>query len=290
MDIRTGKLGELQALMENELEDIYPEEEAKAIVRGLILHKTGKTAAESILEKDRELTESEILFFQQSLKRLKNHEPLQYITGLAHFYGLEFDVDPSVLIPRPETEELLDWIIKDHAKAGSHMKILDIGTGSGCIAIALKKNFPEAEVRAIDISGEAIMLASENAERLKTPIIFEEMDILDPNSHARLPEFNIIVSNPPYVTPSDRKKMQKNVTKHEPPLALFVEEKDPLIFYREIIVFSMEHLVNGGHLYFECNESNAFEVVELLKKRGFKDIELRQDMRGKERMVRGVGC
>jgi release factor glutamine methyltransferase len=290
MDIRTGKLGELQALMKIELKEIYPEEEAKAIVRGLILHRTGKTAAESILEKDRELTESEIFFFQQSLKRLKNHEPLQYITGLAHFYGLEFWVDPSVLIPRPETEELLDWIIKDHAKAGSHLKILDIGTGSGCIAIVLKKNFPEAEVRAIDISGEAIMLASDNAERLKAPINFEKMDILNPNSRAGLSEFNMIVSNPPYVTPSDLKKMQKNVTEHEPPLALFVEEEDPLIFYREIIAFSMEHLVNGGHLYFECNESNALEVVELLKKRGFKDIELRQDMRGKERMVRGVGC
>ena len=180
MDIRTGKLGELQALMKNELEDIYPEEEAKAIVSGLILHKTGKTAAESILEKDRSLTESEILFFQQSLKRLKNHEPLQYITGLAHFYGLAFDVDHSVLIPRPETEELLDWIIKDHTKAGSHMKLLDIGTGSGCIAISLKKTFPDAEVWAIDISGEAIMLASKNAERLKTPVIFDGRNLYDP--------------------------------------------------------------------------------------------------------------
>ncbi|NQT77218.1 MAG: peptide chain release factor N(5)-glutamine methyltransferase [Bacteroidetes bacterium] len=287
MDIRTGKLGELQALMKNELGKIYPEEEAKSIVNGLILHKTGKTAAESILEKDSALTESEILFFQQSLKRLKNHEPLQYITGLAHFYGFEFEVDPSVLIPRPETEELLDWIIKDYAKAGNHLKLLDIGTGSGCIAITLKKTFPDAEVWAVDVSGEAIVLAADNAERLKTSIIFEEMDILDPHFRARLPEFNMIVSNPPYVTPSDLKKMRKNVTAHEPPLALFVEEKDPLIFYREIIVFSTKHLVHGGHLYFECNESNALEVVELLKKYGFKDIELRLDMRGKERMVRG---
>ena len=290
MDIRTGKLGELQALMKNELEGLYPEEEAKAIVRGLILHKTGKTAAESILEKDRELTESEILFFQQSLKRLKNHEPLQHITGVAHFYGLEFNVDPSVLIPRPETEELLDWIIKDHAKAGSHMKLLDIGTGSGCIAIALSKAFPDAEVWAVDVSDEALRIASNNAEKLMAEIVISKIDILDPHSRARLPEFNMIVSNPPYVTPSDRKKMQKNVTEHEPPLALFVEEKDPLSFYREIIAFSMEHLVNGGHLYFECNESNALEVVELLKKCGFKDIELRQDMRGKERMVLGVRC
>ena len=290
MDIRTGKLGELQALMKNELKEIVPEEEAKAIVRGLILHKTGKTAAESILAKDSKLTESEIFFFQQSLKRLKNHEPLQYITGLAHFYGLEFEVNPSVLIPRPETEELLDWIIKDHAKAGSQKKILDIGTGSGCIAITLSRFCPDSEVWAVDVSDEALRIASNNAKKLMAEIIFARLDILDQNLDARLPEFNIIVSNPPYVTPSDRKKMQKNVTEHEPPLALFVEEKDSLIFYREIIAFSLEHLLNGGHLYFECNESNALEVVELLKKYGYEDIELRQDMRGKERMVLGVRC
>lgn len=288
MDIRTGKLGELQALIKNEIEGLYPEEEVKAIIRGLILHKTGKTAAESILEKDRMLTESEIFFFQQSMKRLKNHEPLQYITGLAHFYGLEFNVDPSVLIPRPETEELVDWLVNDHLQKERGHKILDIGTGSGCIAISLSKAFPDAEVWAVDVSDEALRIASNNAEKLMAEIVFSKMDILDPNSCAGLPEFNIIVSNPPYVTPSDRKKMHKNVTEYEPPLALFVEEKDSLIFYREIIAFSMEHLLNGGHLYFECNESNALEVVELLKKCGFKDIELRQDMQGKERMVKGV--
>lgn len=287
MEIRTAELGELQSLMRKELQGFYPEGEVKGIVHGLFSHLTGLTAGQLVLEKGRKLTESEIHFLQRSLKRLKKHEPLQYITGTAYFYGFEFKVNTSVLIPRPETEELVDWIVKRHQDSRGALRILDIGTGSGCIAISLKKKLVEAEMFGIDKSEEALALAKENAGLLDAQVFFEKVDILDTSARSALMRFDIIVSNPPYVTPVDREKMLPNVTKHEPSMALFVED-DPLQFYKEIIDFSADHLSPGGSLYFECNESNANEVTELLKANGFEDVELRKDMQGKDRMVRGT--
>ena len=274
--------------MKNELEGLYSAEELNAIVHNLFSHITGLTASLMIIERERKLTESEIYFLQRSLKRLKQQEPLQYITGIAHFRGLEFKVNSSVLIPRPETEELVGWVVEE---AGLRMPkaILDIGTGSGCIAISIKKEHTDTSVYALDVSPEALTIAEENAANLGADITFYQADILNKDACTSLPHFDVIVSNPPYVTPADREKMQKNVTDYEPGLALFVEEDDPLIFYRAIIDFSIDHLNKSGKLFFECNESNADEVVALLKKGGFDDVELRSDMRGKERMVLGVG-
>jgi len=288
MEIRSSALGDLKDLIYSELINFYPPRELDSIVKDLLMHVSGLSHSMMVLERDRSLSESEIYFIQQAVKRLKKQEPLQYITGLASFRGLKIKVDQNVLIPRPETEELVGWVLED---LGQEKRIiLDIGTGSACIALALKNEVPQANVHAIDISVKALDLARKNARDLGIDIIIGEVDILNEDARSALLKFDVIISNPPYVTPADRLLMQKNVTEYEPGLALFVDEKDPLIFYREIIKFSHDHLYDGGNLYFECNEGNANEVVRLLEKAGYADIQLRKDMQGKERMVRGVGC
>ncbi|MEN8224760.1 MAG: peptide chain release factor N(5)-glutamine methyltransferase [Bacteroidota bacterium] len=286
MEIHTAKLGELQALMKKELQGVYPSPELEAIIRGLFSHITGLNASMMVIEKEKELSESDIYFLQRAARRLKKYEPLQYITGTAYFRGIEFKVDPAVLIPRPETEELPEWMLEGLDRS-SQLKILDIGTGSGCIAISLKKELPASMIYAVDISEEALQLAQQNASDLDAEIFFMQIDILDRDSRSVLPEFDAIISNPPYVTPADRLKMQRNVTDYEPGLALFVEEDDPLLFYREIIAFSKTHLADGGQLFLECNESYATEVKALLLKSSFRHAEVRKDMQGRERMVMG---
>lgn len=289
MEFRTAKVGEIQRLMIQELEKLYPLEEAFSIANGLFMHYLGLSRAWVIMEKDRILSESELLHFQRAMKRLMAHEPLQYITGLAHFYGLEFKVNPAVLIPRPETEELVSWVLSEVHGAEENLKILDVGTGSGCIAISIKKELEKADVHAIDISDKVLEVAIENASLNNVSVHFEQLDILDEEAQKSLSVFDVIISNPPYVTPSDKDKMRQNVTDHEPELALFVQEQEPLIFYKEITHFAKDHLKSGGRLFFECNESNADEVALLMETVGLSDIQLRKDMQGKERMVLGVG-
>ncbi|MBS1523938.1 MAG: peptide chain release factor N(5)-glutamine methyltransferase [Bacteroidetes bacterium] len=224
------------------------------------------------------------------LTRLATGEPIQYILGYTEFYGLTFNVNPSVLIPRPETEELVDWILSSVRSSELAVgKFLDIGTGSGCIPISLKKNLPEAEVSAIDISPEALQTAKENAELNKVNINFIENDILNPTNHSLLTtHYSLIVSNPPYVTLEDKKLMHTNVTDFEPHTALFVPEDDPLIFYKAIADFASTHLEKDGLLFFEINESYGKQIVNLLNSRLFINIELRKDMSGKDRMIRAT--
>lgn len=224
------------------------------------------------------------------LNRLKTGEPVQYILGHTEFYGLPFKVNPSVLIPRPETEELVEWAISSvgslQLAAGS---ILDIGTGSGCIAISLKKNLKDAQMSAIDISPEALKTAKENAELNKVDVNFVRDDILNPTHHSLLTtHYSLIISNPPYVTLDDKKQMHTNVTDFEPHTALFVPKDDPLIFYRAIANFASTHLEKGGLLFFEINESYGEQTVELLSDKQFKNIELRKDMSGKLRMIKAI--
>ncbi len=286
MEIRKAELGELQALMRAELSGLYPGGEIKGIVRGLFMHLTGLSPSQLVLENGRRLSASELFFLQQALRRLKRHEPLQYITGKAWFYGDQYHVDPSVLIPRPETEELVGWVLHDHPGMQRPLRILDVGTGSGCIAITLKKHLPVAAVHAIDISDAALKIAMENALALGAEIDFKCLDILDAEACKVLDTYDIIVSNPPYVTPADRERMLPNVSGHEPAIALFVDE-DPLLFYRHIVDLSSGHMGEGGRLYFECNEAYATAVAELLQENGYSGVEIRNDMQGKERMVRG---
>ncbi len=224
------------------------------------------------------------------LTSLATGEPIQYILGHTEFYGLTLKVNPSVLIPRPETEELVEWIISSVRSSELAVgKFLDIGTGSGCIPISLKKNLADAQVSAIDISPEALQTAKENAEVNKVNIDFIENDILNPTNNSLLTNhYSIIVSNPPYVTLEDKILMHINVTDFEPHTALFVPEDDPLIFYKAIADFASTHLDKGGLLFFEINESFGKQIVELLNIKLFNNIELRKDISGKDRMIKAI--
>jgi len=206
--------------------------------------------------------------------RLATNEPVQYILGQADFYGLKFKVTPDVLIPRPETEELVYWILESVNKS-SAIKIVDIGTGSGCIPITLKKKLPNAKISGLDISPAALK-------------IVQEVDILKENNWSKSPNYDVIISNPPYIPYREINLMPKQVTNFEPSLALFVENKEPLIFYRKIAQFALLRLNKDGQLFFECNEFNAKKVVLILEALGFSQVELQKDMEGKERMVRGI--
>lgn len=227
----------------------------------------------------------------EALVLLKQQVPIQYITGETLFYGLNFCVTKNTLIPRPETEELVDWIINTSNKLEKPIRILDIGTGSGCIAIALAKHMPKAQVYAIDVSKEALKVAKNNAKKNNVSITFLEQDILERealNMNALLDiNFDVIVSNPPYVRHLEKKMMQPNVLNNEPHLALFVDDNDPLKFYQAITKYAKVKLKAKGALFFEINEYLGTEMKKLLQTEGFKDIDLKQDFFGKDRMLKG---
>ncbi|TXF87069.1 peptide chain release factor N(5)-glutamine methyltransferase [Neolewinella aurantiaca] len=235
----------------------------------------------------RKLSQDEQIMAWATINRLKAGEPVQYVTGIADFYGLQLKVDPSVLIPRPETEELVEWILEEHG-AGTQVQCLDIGTGSGCIPLALKAKRPSWACTGVDVSSDALDIAKGNAEKLSLETDFRETDILEePSLHLRSAKWNIIVSNPPYIPPSERSVMSPSTLSHEPELALFVPEDDPLLFYRRITEASKELLAEGGNLYFETNEFNNEDVAALMKACGYSGVERRKDLQGKWRMVRG---
>ena len=266
-----------------ELAPFYPETEITGFIQLIMNSVLGLSYTQMVLEKDRGLENSESDRIKAIVERLKTHEPIQYILGVAEFFGLELNVQPGVLIPRPETEELVDWICK--TKIPEIAKMLDIGTGSGCIPLALKNELPAAEVMAVDVSENALLIATENAQKHQLEVTFELADIL--KWHERSwPRFDVIVSNPPYVMEREKKQMEANVLKYEPGLALFVSDTDPLIFYRTIAQFASKQLNESGFLFFEINENLGDEMVELVKQLGFKSIELRRDLNGKNRMLR----
>lgn len=271
--------------------------EAKAIVRILLedyfqfqLHNEAHNHLfETLFQDD----------FQQIRQRLLADEPIQYIVGAAWFYGLKFKVNPSTLIPRPETEELVEWVLNQFSIHKKNINILDIGTGSGCIPIVLKRKRPSWHVGAIDISESALLTASRNAWRHETDINFKVADILAENKWIDLLEYykniDIIISNPPYILVNEKDKLAKNVLDYEPSLALFVPNDDALLFYRKIaqfLLFIRNHTkgTEGGKkwLFFECHADFAKDVLQLLEEYGFENLELKRDLSGKERMVKGV--
>lgn len=242
----------------------------------------GMSPTQLILQKDRILSKEESARVKEIVERLKQNEPIQYILGETEFYSLNLKVAPGVLIPRQETEELVDWILK--TTKDKNLKILDIGTGSGCIPVALKKNLPAASLTALDVSTEALRIAQSNALENKVEVQFLHADVLNwENREWDL--YDIIVSNPPYVRHLEKKLMEANVLEHEPQLALFVSDDDPLLFYREIAQLAMRQLNSGGRLFFEINEFLGAEMLALLNDLGFRDIELRKDLNGKDRML-----
>ena len=236
------------------------------------------------LQPDLEFSEAEILQWNSVLEQLKQELPIQYILGKTNFYGLEFLVNPNVLIPRPETEELVDWIIKTNSNGNlSTINILDIGTGSGCIAISLAKNISEAQVFALDISEKALATAKENAKKNQVAVAFIQKNILTTTDLEM--QFDIIVSNPPYVRNLEKTEIKNNVLANEPHLALFVEDNDALLFYKKIAELATKNLSPQGKLFFEINQYLGKETVELLSDLGFQNIALRQDIYGNDRMI-----
>ncbi|MEM6396569.1 MAG: peptide chain release factor N(5)-glutamine methyltransferase [Bacteroidota bacterium] len=218
--------------------------------------------------------------------RLLAGEPLQYVTGIADFYGLQLRINPSVLIPRPETEELVEWVLAEHGP--DEIDVLDIGTGSGCIALAIKHRRPLWSVSALDVSEAALEVARDNGKRLQLNINWQVSDILEPTFSPAGHRYDVIISNPPYVLPSEQAQMSKSTVSYEPPQALFVPEDDALVFYRRILELGKTMLKSNGRVYFECNEFKAKEVAILATESGYADVDIRKDLQGKDRMVKAV--
>ncbi len=271
----------------NKLRSIYEEGEAAAITDLVMENLTGSKKAERMIYKNAAITPEEEARLNAIVKRLLLHEPVQYVLNESWFCGLRFYVDENVLIPRPETEELVEWIISNCRFPVDEINILDVGSGSGCIPISLKRRIRKADVRSCDISEKALVVARRNAASLGTDVNFMHLDFLDRKQWHLLPEFDIIVSNPPYVPASDMATMQPNVLKYEPATALFVPDDDPLVFYRAIAEFGMTNLNNNGSIYAEIHESLGEATTAIFLEAGFS-TELKKDIHGKDRMMRAV--
>ncbi|WP_442587153.1 peptide chain release factor N(5)-glutamine methyltransferase [Pedobacter sp. AW31-3R] len=276
-------LQELQHCFVKEVSAIYDEEEARALFYLLASHVDGLGRTQVLMNPAMELTEEKIAVYMHMRTELQQGKPIQYILGEAEFYGLTFKVNPEVLIPRPETEELIEWILST-IQSGEikPLSILDIGTGSGCIPVTLKQYLEETEVTGLDISPRALDIARENALRNRTEVQFIQADILNYTEGGR---YDLIVSNPPYIKEDEREAMHENVLSHEPHLALFVSNERPLVFYEAIATFALEHLHPEGALFFEINEYLGRETLEMLQEKGFKQASLKKDMQGKDRMI-----
>lgn len=263
------------------LRQCYPAGEAANLTRIVCCEMLGQRTVDYYLGKDMVLSPNEGKELESILRRLCNFEPLQYVQGTARFLGRDFRVAPGVLIPRPETEELVEGMLKELPAA---CRILDIGTGSGCIAVTLSKELPEAQVTAWDVSEVALALASENNRLLQGSVRFEQRDVLTcrPSAGDR---FDVLVSNPPYVTEAERQEMERNVLDWEPSLALFVPDADPLRFYRRIGELGREMLTEGGRLYFEINRAFGEATVAMLREQGYVNVRNRKDISGNDRFV-----
>jgi len=264
-----------------QLHSLYPEEEVQSFFYFLADNILEMKKAMLSLELQRTLQLSEVEKFNTALEQLKKEVPIQHILGKTEFFGLELIVNNSVLIPRPETEELVDWVLKE---ASPKAKILDIGTGSGAVAIALAKKLPNTKIVALDISEKALETAKENAKQNEVEVTFIQQDIL--KTAALEGMYDIIVSNPPYIKNSEKALMHKNVLLYEPHQALFVADDSPLLFYNKIAELARVSLYQGGQLFFEINEAHGTAVVNMLEAKGFSSVKLRKDFFGKDRMVK----
>lgn len=279
-------IAELQKKFREELTPLYDEREARALTR-LVLETTLELNPTQLsFERFRLLTTHQQQQLQQILTRLAAGEPVQYVLCEAHFYGLKLKVNKHVLIPRPETEELVEWIVLDLGLEFSDFRLIDIGTGSGCIPIALSKKFPKADIEAIDVSEGALQIAKENNERNGTAVSFSQLDILTEALPADT--YDVIVSNPPYITEAEKDTLHKNVLNFEPHLALFSFDEDGLKFYRCIARLAATALKPGGKLYFEIHRDKGEEVAQLLTEAGYRHVELRKDLNGNNRMVKAT--
>ena len=300
-------LKEFRNIFTKKLSLVFPETEIDSFFFLLIKEKFDLQRINIALQSDFEIPPKDLPFLESITKRLQNQEPIQYILGKTEFYGLPFYVDKNTLIPRPETEELVDWIIDDEREkraksqkpTTNQLKILDIGTGTGCIAISLAKNLSNAKVFAIDISENALNIARQNAELNKVDITLFQTDILNTNSlddvvstffdeKIETIKFDIIISNPPYVRELEKVEINNNVLENEPHLALFVDDKNPLVFYTKITELAKNSLKEEGSLYFEINQYLGKEMAKMLKQKEFNSIQLRKDLFGNDRMIKSI--
>ncbi|RYE36900.1 MAG: peptide chain release factor N(5)-glutamine methyltransferase [Sphingobacteriaceae bacterium] len=283
-------VGEARIWLKEKLNPIFSAEELPEIQLLILQTITGLTQTQQHIFPENQLSEDQLSMLLLSVQKLETGMPVQYALGEADFFGLKFKVDPSVLIPRPETEELVAWVLEEkrsRARGKKIEKILDIGTGSGCIPIAVKKNWSEAAVAGLDISAEALHIAQKNALQNQVQVEFFQQDILSflPVKEAL---YSIIISNPPYIVPSEKELMQANVLSFEPHLALFVPETDPLLFYRAVADFASSNLEKNGLLFFEINPKFQHELNELLQEKGFTEITAKTDFSGKVRMLKAL--
>ena len=278
-------LRQVKTKFQNELKELYPLDEINSMCNLLIFDQLGLTTIDLALQPNIILKQCDLDFFSNAITALLREKPVQYILGKTEFYGLKFNGNNNVLIARPETEELVDWIIKETDNK-QNLNILDIGTGSGCIAISLAKHLPTATVTSLDISEEALKTAEKNAAINNVHIQLLKKDILK-FSPEKL-QYDIIVSNPPYVRELEKREIKNNVLLHEPHLALFVKNDNPLLFYEKIADFAKKQLNRNGILYFEINQYLSTETVNLLKLKGFQNIELRKDIFTNYRMIKAT--
>ena len=283
-------LKEFKLFFNEALSAIYPKTEIDSFFFILIEEKLKLQRIDTVLKPDYLITEKNLIDLKTIVKRLQKEEPIQYIIGTTEFYGLPFLVDKNTLIPRPETEELVTWVL-DEIKVLTNNKItelsiLDIGTGTGCIPISLAKNLTSLNISAIDISPETLLIAKQNAILNKVIIEFIELDIL--NAESLPQEYDVIISNPPYVRELEKEEIKNNVLENEPHLALFVADENPLIFYNKIADLAKKQLSENGMLFFEINQYLGKETINMLVKKGFKNIQLKKDLFGNDRMIKCV--
>ena len=283
-------LKEFKLFFNEALSAIYPKTEIDSFFFILMEEKLKLQRIDTVLKPDFLITKKNLIDLKTIVKRLQNEEPIQYIIGNTEFYGLPFFVDKNTLIPRPETEELVAWVLNETKVLANNktieLSILDIGTGTGCIPISLAKNLTSLNISAIDISPEALLIAKQNAILNKVTIEFIELDIL--NTESLPQEYDVIISNPPYVRELEKEEIKNNVLKNEPHLALFVADENPLIFYNKIADLAKQQLSKNGMLFFEINQYLGKETVNMLVKKGFKNIQLKKDLFGKDRMIKCV--
>lgn len=272
--------------IKTELHDLYPEREIQSLTDLIFQEVLNFSKVDLFTRSTERVDDNHVKQIKEITSHLKEFVPIQYIFGKTEFYSLPFKVNKNVLIPRQETEELVDWII--HEAGNSIVKILDIGTGSGCIAISLNKNIFRSKVDAIEISEEAIELAKMNSILNNAFVNFIKADILQTGNFTPETKYDIIVSNPPYVKISEKELMSRNVLDYEPHLALFVPDDNPLVYYQVIADFAKEHLKENGKLFFEINETMSQEIKKLLAEKHFKNIEVRKDINGKYRMAMAI--
>ncbi|SEC51325.1 release factor glutamine methyltransferase [Maribacter dokdonensis] len=286
------QLKEVKNIFHAELDAIYGKDEVNSFFYLLIEHYFELERFVLALQPNLNIEKEQETILFKALSELKLHKPIQHITGTAYFMDLDFTVNEHVLIPRPETEELVRWVLNDVKEVKHPLNILDMGTGSGCIPISLDKNLVDAKVYALDVSPQALVVAQENNRMLGANVTFVKADMLSLHSKTSAKEldqkFDIIISNPPYVRELEKAEMQNNVIDHEPSLALFVPDEDPLKFYEAVVNFASEHLNKNGCLFLEINQYLGEETKRILQQSNFKTIELRPDMFGNDRMIKGI--